>query len=330
MHARSLMRTAAAAATILTLGVLAASGSAAQPATTTGSLRDPITYQLPGDQLFPEGMGYDATSGYFYTGSLTDGSIVRGSIYAANAETFLPAGGNGRKQTLGVRPAGHLLYVAGGASGRVWVYDIRTKRLLGAMRTGAKRTLTNDIAVAPNGAAYVTDSYSPFLYRVTKTRGVYRMTKFVDFRGTAFRYSTKPSAINADGIAIAARGRYVLVNALTAGALYRIDTQTRKVTRIRVPGAPLTNADGMVLDGTTLYVTRNANGTITKLKLFANFTKARRTGSITSPMFHFPTGLGLAPGRLLVLNAQLDKLLGAAPGTKPNPDLPFTVTSVVR
>jgi 6-phosphogluconolactonase (cycloisomerase 2 family) len=321
--------TARRLATVAAASLAALAPTSLAAVATASTLDDPVTWNLPGDKLFPEGMGVDTTTGFFYTGSLTDGSIVRGSIYRTDAETFLPAGGDGRTSTLGVRPSGNLLYVAGGASGHVWVYDIRTKALLANLKTGAKTTLTNDIAVAPDGSAYVSDSYSPFVYRITRTAsGGFKMRKWVSFAGTAFHYSSKAGTINADGIAVTPDGRYVLVNALTAGRLYRIDVATKQVKSVRRGGANLVNADGMVIDGRVLYVVRNADGVIAKLKLSPDASRVVSHSTITSPTFRFPTAVGLAPGRLLVLNAQLDAFFGASSGVLPT--LPFTVTGINR
>lgn len=318
--ARSIARTC----TVALVGLaVAAPVASAEPATGSTPSSAPITYTLPGENLFPEGLGYDNATGYFYTGSLSDGSVSRGSIYAGTSETFLPAGGDGRTSTLGVRPAGDVLFVTGNG-GTVWVYRISTKRLLAKLSTGAKRSLANDIAVGPGGVAYVSDSYVPILYRITRVGSTYRMSKFVNFTGTAFRYGSVEGVINADGISVTSNGRYVIVNALTAGALYRVDTVTKRVSRIVVRGGSLRNADGQALVGGSLYVARNADDVVVKLNFDRGFGSARIVKTYRSPAFDFPTGVGVAPGRLLVLNAQLDKF-GSTTAT---PTTPFTVVSV--
>ena len=94
----------------------------------------------------------------------------------------------------------------------------------------------------------------------------------------------------------------------------------------------------MDIDGQSLYVVRNANAQIVKVDLSADFSTGAVDTITTSPAFLFPTaavvvGTGDGHGhghdgesdssKLLVLNAQLDKLFGGG-----SPKLPFTITSI--
>ena len=86
---------------------------------------------------------------------------------------------------------------------------------------------------------------------------------------------------------------------------------------------PLLPCDGILLDGQTLYVVRNAENLLIVVDLDVDLLSGWIRWSGTSPAFRFPTALAKAGDRLLIVNGQLDQM---GPGL--HPDLPFTVTSI--
>ena len=124
-------------------------------------------YVLPGDAVFPEGIAYQASTGDFFVSSTTDGAIFRGNVGQSVATPFLPGGGDGRTTAVGLKvDEQNRLFIAGGGTGRLFVYDASTAQLIRRFDTGASPTFINDVALTPAGDAYFTDSMSPFLYRV--------------------------------------------------------------------------------------------------------------------------------------------------------------------
>ncbi len=98
----------------------ACSSRPAPPA--SGGAPLPDRYVLPGARLFPESIGYQRATGAYFVGSLVDGRILRGSLVDGAAGPFLPAGGDGRASAAGIKvDARGRLFVAGGATGAVWV-----------------------------------------------------------------------------------------------------------------------------------------------------------------------------------------------------------------
>jgi sugar lactone lactonase YvrE len=286
------------------------------------------SYVLPGNALFPEGMGYDRQTGDFYTGSVTDGTIVRGNVQDPQAQVFSPAGADGRTSALGMRTDRSRLYVAGGASGTVWIYDKSSGAFIAKVSNGLPSTGTtlNDLAVTRSGV-FVTDSLSPTLWRLTwGSDGKPALEKWLDFTGTAFHYTT---GFNADGIQATPDGRFLIVGALNTGKLYRIDIATKAVVEINTGGADLTNADGIELVGHDLYVARNVNNQIVTLELADDWTSADVDTITTSPHFDFTVAVAAVGSRLLVLNSQFEHL-GFGGGTPSPPTLPFTITSITR
>jgi Cu-Zn family superoxide dismutase len=302
--------------------------------------RIPKTFVLPGDSLFPEGMGYDQENGNYFVGAIGGGTVLRGEVNNPTATIFSPAGADGRTAALGARPDHGRVFVGSFGSGKIWIYNERSGKLIATLDTGMPSSVLNDFSFLRDGTAFATDSANPFLWRITFSRnGTPTLEKWLDFTGTVFVYN---SGFNADGIVTSGNGRYLVVNQLSTGDLFRIDVATKAVTQIDVGGFDLTNADGMDIDGQSLYVVRNANAQIVKVDLSADFSTGAVDTVTTSPAFLFPTAaVVVQPGgknghgdeddannnndgaKLLVLNGQLDKLFGGGA-----PQLPFTITSI--
>src|SRR5215212_12207738 len=126
----------------------------------------PDHYLLPQEALYPEGIAAENKSGTFYVSSVADGSIYRGNVRNEQAELFLPGGEDGRTQALGLELDDGRLYVAGGQTGKVFVYDTSSGDLVRSFDAQGAGFL-NDVTVNPNsGDAYITDSFVPILWRV--------------------------------------------------------------------------------------------------------------------------------------------------------------------
>lgn len=283
----------------------------------------PTSYILPGDQVFPEGVAYQRGTNTFFVSSTTDGTIFRGELDNPTTSVFLPGGSDGRTAAVGLK-ADELgrLFIAGGNTGQLFVYDSRSGELLAKFDNGLDATFVNDVAVSlRENAAYFTDSVSPYLYRVAQNaQGEWTYEVFLDFTGTPFVYQP---GFNANGIAATANGRYLIIVQSNTGRLFRVDVATKQVTPIDLGGESVTFGDGILLQGRTLYVVRNQLELIVRIQLSNDLLSGRVVSSTTDPSFAFPTTIARARGRLLVVNSQFDK---RGPGL--TPDLPFTVSSV--
>lgn len=283
------------------------------------------TYTIPGDQVFPEGIAFDRRTGRFYVGSTTDGTIFRGHLRRPALREHLPGGADGRTTAIGMRLDGKgRLYVAGGATGQMWVYDVRTRKLIRRFDTGLREgTFINDVAFDRWGNAYFTDSMHPVLWRVPATAvrrggGPGTPEAFLDFTGTPAEYQ---EGFNLNGIVPARGGRQLLAVASNTGKLFRIDLRDRSVAEVPVAGGELTAGDGMQRLGGLLFVVRNQFGLVTTVRL-GGANRGRVISEYTDPAFRFPTTAAVARGRLLVVNAQFDRRETG------DPELPFTVASV--
>ena len=287
----------------------------------TGTTR---TFPLPGEEVFPEGVAYRPATGDFFVGSTTDGAVFRGNVGdpSAGADTFLEPGANGRSTAIGMKvDSSGRLFIAGGDTGRMFVYDTASGRLLGRFDNGADTTFVNDVALAPDGSAFFTDSMNPELYRVFPDgSGGYSQETFLDLGGTPIEYDEE---FNLNGIAATPDGRYLITVKSPSGQLFRIDTRTKEVAEIDTGGADLTNGDGLLLLGRTLYVVRNQNELIVPVELSADYSSGTAGEGFTDDSLMYPTTIAAYDGRLLAVNSQFD-----ARDAGRRPDLPFTVSDI--
>ena len=266
------------------------------------------TYTLPGSNVFPEGI---ATKGnVFYVTSTTDGTVFRGTTKQPAAEVFLPGGQDGRTTAVGIEATKTQLIVAGGATGSVFFYDRATKALIRRVDTGTGGFL-NDIAVEKDGDVVVTDSRRPF-FVVIAPGGTSRQVAYDQGDANGF---------NANGIVAVGEEQVLFVDS-NDGTLNVLDTDTGAQRTIPL-STKLTNGDGLVLQGRTLYVVRNQQELIAEVRLDGKLRSAKLVGQTTSAAFQYPTTAALSGGRLLVVNSQFDQRGGT-------PVEPFTVASVKR
>ncbi|MBY4403517.1 superoxide dismutase [Rhodococcus fascians] len=285
-------------------------------------------YNLPGTGVFPEGI--TAADDTFYVTSTSDGAVFRGTVGSPDVSVFLPGGADGRTGAAGIdvtddddRP--DYLVIAGGATGKVWVYDANSGDLVATFTNGLgpDATFLNDVAIADNGDTFVTDSRSPALYRIPFDQIVAGtqdapLETFVSFDGTPFVYG---DGFNANGIVENDNETALIVVQSSTGNLYRIDKTSKEVTQVDLGGATLMNGDGMEMEDDTLYVVRNRDGLISKVDLDDDGRTGAVTGEITDASFAYPTTVAAVDDRLLVVNSQFDKRGGEPVET-------FTVSSV--
>lgn len=286
---------------------------------TTQASTETWTYELPGEQVYPEGVVYQQSSGDFFVSSTSDGAIFWGSVQegGGEAEVFLEGGQDERASAIGLALDGEgRLFVAGGDTGRMFVYGTENGELIDSFQNDRQQTFVNDVTVVPSGEAYFTDSFSPVLYRLAETDGGYEFEEWLDLTGTPIEYG---DGFNVNGIVSAGDGRYLIVTHSTTGQLFRIEMESREVVEIDLGGGEVAG-DGMVLDGQTLYaVTGNE---ISRVELSEDYTSGTVEDSFSYPLFKSPTTIDKYDERLLVVNSQF----GARESG--NPELPFTVADV--
>jgi sugar lactone lactonase YvrE len=301
----------------------------------TETATDAVTYVLPGDEVYPEGIALDEATGDFFVGSTTDGTIFRGNVTepGTEAEVFGPPNSRGVRSTAvgmelvpgGRRAPGRQLLIAGGDTGRIFAYDATGGALIEAIDTPeSEMTFINDVAVA-RGDAYFADSMRPILFRYSPPTSdiedtVGKLEEWLDLEGTPIEYG---EGFNLNGIAATGDGRYLVTVQSNTGNLYRVDTESREITQIDLGGEALTGGDGILLYGQTLYVVRGGDGVIVPVELSEDFTSGEVGEAFSDPSFARPTTIAKFGDRLLVVNSQFDRGESGE-----SPELPFTVSAI--
>jgi Cu-Zn family superoxide dismutase len=290
--------------------------------TTNGGGPLPTRYVLPGSSVFPEGIAYDERTQLVFVSSTTNGAVFRGASSDESLAPFLAPGADGRTTAIGLEVDGNgHLFVAGGGTGFVFVYDANTGALISRLSGGSSPTFINDIALDKNGVAYATDSQSPVIYRVSPNgSGGYTIERWLELTGSPIVYV---AGFNLNGIVVSSDDRYLYTVQSNTGKIFRIEIATKEIVPVDVGGAVFVNGDGLWLEGNSLYVLQNQQETINEVRVNPGQVTGTLVSQTTDPSFMFPTSLVGARGRMLVVNSQFDK---RAPGT--TPVLPFTVSVV--
>ncbi|MEU6304930.1 SMP-30/gluconolactonase/LRE family protein [Streptomyces chartreusis] len=280
--------------------------------------RRPTVLRLP-NGFRPEGIAVGGGP-YAYLGSLGDGSLYRADLRTGEGAIFSAGPGT---PSVGLE-LDHLgrLFVAGRGQG-ARVVDARSGAILASYAlTSATPTFANDVFLTRR-AAWFTDSFQPALYALPLGRNgqlpdadeVVTLTLSGDWSQVA------GEVVNANGITATPDGSALLVVQSGVGGLHRVDPRTG-VTQLVDLGdaAPLTNGDGLLLIGRTLYVVQNRQNAIDVFRLAADGRSGVFRRRVTDPLFDVPTTVAAYKGRLYLPNARFT--------TTPTPDTTYDVISV--
>jgi sugar lactone lactonase YvrE len=305
--------TALAALVTAALVVSAAPTGAAPPADRAAAFPDRI--ELP-HGFQPEGIALGPGPTAWF-GSRLDGDVYEVDLRTGAGEVISQGPGTA---SVGMKsdPQGRL-FIAGGPAGTARVVDTDTGDLLASYQLTDGTSFVNDV-VLTRDAAWFTDSAQAQLYRLPLGPG-----------GTlpeAGEVETLPlggewvqvDGFNANGITETPDRAGLLVVNSTSGLLHRVDPASGEATEVDLGGELLTNGDGLLLDGTTLYAVLNQQNRVAVVELDRAGTSGTVTDSITSPDFDVPTTVAKFGRSLYLPNARFS--------TPPTPDTAYWVTRV--
>jgi len=269
-------------------------------------------------RLYPEGIAYAPSLNKFVVTSLTKGKVGTVDVNGTYADLFTDPQ---LISTQGVKVYNGKVYVCNAAQGiaekttaaatmktaGLFVYDLSTNQItrrtdLAALLPNASH-LANDVAIDAQGVAYVTDSFSPVVYRVA-TDG----TPSILVNNPVLGVPAGQFGLN--GI-VAHPGNYLIVVVASTGKLYKIDLANSNAITEVTGFAPVTGGDGMVLINDDLYVVNNRNQ-VTQLRGANNWATASvvKTDAVG---YDQATTNTVVNGQVYTLNARIGEI-GAAAG----------------
>jgi sugar lactone lactonase YvrE len=299
-----------AAALLVSAAGVAASGNAVFPS------RIPLP-----NGFQPEGI---ATAGeQFYVGSIPTGAVYRGSLRTGKGAVLVRA--QSGRAAIGVDVDRARLFVAGGPTGKAFVYDARTGRPVAALQLAphGASTFVNDVVVTRT-AAWFTDSSRDALYRLPLgpsgrpdgQAAVAELKLTGDFQ--------LQRGFNANGIDATADGATLVIVQSNTGRLFRVDSRTGIARRIDLGAGSVPNGDGILLDGLTLYVVQNQQNVVAKIALRPGLRSGRLAHRVGKPPFDLdvPTTIDERESRLYAVNARFN--------TTPTPTTSYWVTRLPK
>jgi hypothetical protein len=237
-----------------------------------------------------------------YVGSISTGAIRQ--IDARTGESFtLVQPIAGRSATgLEYDKRGERLFVAGGGTGRAYVYDAESGApIADYLLTPEAPRFIND-AVLTRDAVYFTDSMRPWLYRLPLGRkgALPSEVETIPLSGDYVHQA----GFNLNGIEATKNGRTLIAVQTNTASLFKIDAETGVADRIELAGGDVANGDGLLLEGRMLYVVQNQLNRVAVIRLSRDLGEGTIVGYLTHPALDVPTTIDRVAGRLYLPNAR--------------------------
>lgn len=268
------------------------------------------------DTVYPEGVAYSVQQSAFLVGSIRHGTIGKVSLegrYTRFIEDKALISSTG----IFLDAKRNTLWVANGDVGGSVQSSPATQGKLAAVAaydatSGARKGyydlsglvpgghFANDITVDDKGNVYVTDSFSPVIYRVDTSGKASVFVRDTRFTGEGF---------NLNGIVYHPDG-YLLVNKHNSGEIFRISVGDKtQIDAVKLPEA-LKGADGMVLrEPGVLSLVQNGDANRALELVSTDGWKSASIRSTRKSTYAFPTAAAVSGSDLYILNARLDSLL---------------------
>jgi sugar lactone lactonase YvrE len=287
---------------------------------------------VPGSTDFPESMSA-SSDGTLYFSSFGNGRIWRAKPGETTASEFIKTGSNGLASALGVLAddKSNTLYVCsddlsaagikipGATATSLKLFDLKTGEAKGSVPTPGSPTLCNDIVVASDGTAFVTDSFSGNILRLKPG------AKEFEIWTSDPRWKVEGKA-QLDGVAILNDGVYA--NIFEGDGLYRVavnsDGSAGKITKLET-SRPLYHSDGLRAFGPhkLIMVEGETKGNLDLITIDGDNAKIETTKG----GFDGPVSLVQVNDQIYVLDVPLRYLLGPEAKEKKAPP-PFKASTV--
>src|SRR5215210_1687114 len=238
----------------------------------------------------PEGIAIRAGTDEVYVGSIATGAVWKGDLRSGQGDVLVPS--HSGRAAIGLKvDRERRIFVAGGPTGKAWVYDARTGGDLAEYTLApAGQAFLNDVVVTKD-AAYFTDSKSASLGVVPLDDDPLpgqAAVRSLALTGD-FVLQTGPDAFNLNGIAATRNGKQLVSVQTATGKLFRIDPGTGVTDEIEIEGGgSLPYGDGLYLKGRRLYVVQNQLNQVSVVQLAQDLTSGRVLRVLTDPALQIP------------------------------------------
>ena len=293
--------------------LLPALALAVAPLTPAAASQGPDTIALPTGSL-PEGITTGPRDSFF-AGARRDGAVRQYSTSTGALLRTVVAPRSGEVAVgLLYDAASQRLFVAGGQTGDVTVYDARDGAVLFTANAGPGR-FVNDVTVTPQ-AAYFTDSTRAELLVVPFGKGG-ALPKRAALRTLQLKGDyVQPAGFGLNGIRDTPDGDLLVVS---GGVLYTVDARSGQAERIDQRGRQLTGGDGLELQGRDLYVVNGYGGNeVVQLRLSRDAGTTTVTQVLdqadTPSRLDRPTTGALVGGDLYVVNGRFETIAATPDG----------------
>jgi hypothetical protein len=269
----------------------------------------PKTIALP-NGFQPEGIAIHGKT--FFVGSIPTGAIYSGSVRTGAGDILVP-GVSGRS-AIGVEydRRHDRLFVAGGGTGKAFVYDADDGSLLKEYQlTTLSPRFINDVVVTRRGA-FFTDSNNQQLYKVSIGPGgsLAAASETIPLTGE-LSYS---AGFNLNGIDAAKNGKWLVVVQSNEGKLFRVNPRTGVTREFALTGGDVMTGDGILLQGKRLFVVQNTRNQIAVIRVDRRLTEGAIKRLIKDPLFDVPTTIDdVGHNTLYAVNARF----GVPPAERP-------------
>lgn len=279
----------------------------------------------------PEGIALGSGT-KFFVGSLANGAIYAGDLRTGEGNTLVQGQSGLMTMGLSVDQRSNSIFAAGGVNGQGRVYDassgvlLKTYQFKEAPKDAAPNSLINDVIVASD-AAYFTDSWNAFVYRVPLgINGALPDQSAIEHIALTGDFALVPPSsekliLNSNGIEVTPDGKWLIIVQTVTGKLFRVEPKTGKTKLIDLKGGSLQMGDGLLFADSRLYVVQNSRD-VAVVNLNQDFTQGEIERVIYDPAFRVPSTIIGYSDSLYVVNARFD--------TTPTPDVDYDVVKVKR
>ncbi|MFF2345715.1 hypothetical protein [Pseudarthrobacter sp. NPDC058119] len=236
----------------------------------------------------------------FYAGELTTGDIFRGDLSKGTATRFIHAPEGRAAVGLKADTCHDLLFVAGGGTGKAFVYNTRTGKPVADFDLA--KGFINDVTLTSEGAWFTNSAEAELYFLPVGEHGELGTVKTLKLSGPAV--DLQPG-FNLNGIASTGDGRTLIVAHTSNGALYTVNPKNGRSAVIK--GADVPFVDGILVEGDNVWAVQNQLNQIKRLDLSSDLSSAAERNTIKAGAFDIPTTVAKFDGTLAAVNAQFNQ-----------------------